>query len=173
MFGLPYGEYGAVLVDPPWSFSTWSQTRQTRAAVNHYDVMTLDDIKRLPVADLAAPDCALFMWATNPMLPQALEVMKAWSFEYKTVAFCWAKTTPRSKPSRQKWHMGMGYWTRANVELCLLGTRGKPLRGARNVRQLQIAPRRQHSRKPDASTSTVEACGKAPWPCTSLAYLER
>jgi N6-adenosine-specific RNA methylase IME4 len=75
---LPRGRFGAIYADPPWSFATWSKTRQTRAAESHYDVMDLDAIKALPVADLAAPDCACFMWSINSMLPEALAVMEAW-----------------------------------------------------------------------------------------------
>jgi N6-adenosine-specific RNA methylase IME4 len=133
---LPRGRFGAIYADPPWSFATWSKTRQTRAAESHYDVMDLDAIKALPVADLAAPDCACFMWSINSMLPEALAVMEAWGFKYKTIAFSWAKRTP----SGEAWHMGLGYWTRQNTEHCLLGTRGKPRRLDRGVRELVVGP---------------------------------
>src|SRR3546814_11954276 len=83
------------------------------------------------------------MWCVNPMLPHALEVIDAWGFKFKTVAFTWAK---RSTTGRA-WHTGLGYWTRQNTEQCLLATRGKPKRIARNVPQLVVAPRREHSRK--------------------------
>jgi N6-adenosine-specific RNA methylase IME4 len=148
---LQRAAYAVILCDPPWRFVTWSAKGQTRAAANHYDVMRLEDIKRLPVVDLAADDCALFLWAINPMLPQALAVMDAWGFTYKTVAFTWAKTTPGGK-----WHLGLGYWTRANSELCLLATRGKPKRLAKDVRQLIISVRREHSRKPDEIAASIE-----------------
>src|SRR3546814_13246928 len=85
------------------------------------------------------------MWCVNPMLPHALEVIDAWGFKFKTVAFTWAK---RSTTGRA-WHTGLGYWTRQNTEQCLLATRGKPKRIARNVPQLVVAPLREHSRKPD------------------------
>lgn len=165
----PFGElgaqrYGAICADPPWHFRTWSETNQTRAATQHYGVMSLDDICELPVATLAAPDCALFLWAVNPMLPQALRVMDAWGFKYKTVAFTWAKTTTRTDWSwAPKWHIGLGYWTRANTEICLLGTRGKPRRTSQGVRQLLVSPRREHSRKPDEFFSAVEQLVPGPY----------
>ena len=112
----------------------------------------------MPVADLAAPDCCLFLWATNPMLPQALDVMASWGFAYKTVAFCWAKRTKHGK-----WHIGTGYWTRANAELCLFGTRGKPKRLSRAVRMLVEAPVREHSRKPDEVRRRIEELVPGPY----------
>lgn len=141
---LQRNHYGALLVDPPWAWSSWSKTRQLRAAERHYDVMSSAQILSLPVEDLAKPDCALFLWTINSMLPQAFTVIEAWGFTYKTVAFTWAKRTPTDKA----WHIGLGYWSRQNTEQCLLATRGKPKRLSRSVRQLVIAPRRQHSRKP-------------------------
>jgi N6-adenosine-specific RNA methylase IME4 len=157
------GDAGALLVDPPWTWISWSKTNQTRAAENHYSVMTLDDIKALPVSDLAAPDCALFLWAIDPMIPQALEVIKAWGFVYKTVAFTWAKTTRRTIGPLPRWHLGLGYWTRKNPEMCLLATKGKPKRLARNVRQLIVSPVRQHSRKPAEQYERIEALVAGPY----------
>lgn len=136
-------KYNIIYADPPWRFRVWSRdTGLGRSADSHYQTMTLDDVKAYPIP--AADDCALFLWATRPMIREALEVMEAWGFEYKTEAFTWAKTTKTGK-----WHFGMGYWTRANTEAVLLGTRGKVCRLARNVRQLVVAPVREHSRKPD------------------------
>jgi hypothetical protein len=86
---FPRGRFGAVYADPPWSFATYSKTRQTRSAENHCAVMDLDAIKALPVASIAADDCACFMWSINSMLPQALDVMREWGFTYKTIAFTW------------------------------------------------------------------------------------
>jgi len=150
MMSLPAGPFNVIVADPPWRFESWSDKGKAKAADNHYETMGLDDIKRLPVADVAASDCLLLMWAVNPMLPQALDVMSAWGFRYKTLGFCWAKASKNSNPSwAPKWHMGLGYWTRANVEVCLLGTRGKPKRCSQGVRQLIVSPVREHSRKPD------------------------
>jgi len=138
-------KYGLIYSDPPWRFRTWSESNQKKSAKNHYDLMELDDIKALPVAEMAADNCVLLMWACNPMIQHALAVIDAWGFTYKTVAFTWAKQTP----SATKWHFGLGYWTRQNTEQCFLATRGKPKALARNVRQLVVAPRREHSRKPE------------------------
>jgi N6-adenosine-specific RNA methylase IME4 len=128
--------------------------------------MDLPDIKALPVATLAAADCTLFLWVTKPMLPAGLEVMAAWGFEYKTVAFTWAKLNKRADPQRltsESFFMGMGYWTRANAEFCLLGTRGQPTRLARNVRELVTSPLREHSRKPDEVRSRVSQLVPGPY----------
>jgi N6-adenosine-specific RNA methylase IME4 len=93
------------------------------------------------------------------MLPQAIAVMGAWGFEYKTIAFTWAKRTPTDKA----WHLGLGYWTRQNSEHCLLGRRGKPKRIARDVRELVIAPRGEHSRKPDEVAAGIERLAPGPY----------
>jgi N6-adenosine-specific RNA methylase IME4 len=156
---LAMKQYGALLADPPWTFATWSETRQTRAAKNHYDVMTLADIAQFPMAPLALPDSCLFLWVSSPMLPQALDVMRAWGFIYKGVVFCWVKLNKKSPG----FHMGMGYWTRANVELCLLGTRGKPKRLAKDVRQLVVEKRREHSRKPEIVRASIERLVAGPY----------
>ena len=132
---------------------------RSRAAENHYDVMDSPAIKALPVAECAADDCALFMWSVNSMLPQALDVIAAWGFAFKTVAFTWAKLTP----SGAGWHMGMGYWTRQNTKSCLLGVRGKPQRRDRGVRELVVSERREHSRKPDDVARSIERLVDGPY----------
>ena len=168
--GLHQGHYGAILADPPWRFTTFSAKGRgrcpdgplSRAAQRqnsperHYATMPLEDIVALPVGVLAARDCVLFLWAVDPMIPEALEVGTAWGFKYKTVAFYWAKerriTSSRHElhenPDHKRFPIGTGYWTRANPELCLLFTRGHPKRTSASVRKLVIAPRREHSRKP-------------------------
>lgn len=161
---LRKGYYSVIVADPAWTFKTYSETRQTRAAKVHYDVMTLDDIKEMPVSDLSAPDCALLLWVCNPMLPQGLEVMQAWGFTFKTIVFCWAKTSKSTHYSwAPKYHLGMGYYSRQNVELCLLGTRGKPKRVAKDVRQLLVEPVREHSRKPEKFFTETERLFPGPY----------
>ncbi len=157
--GLPHHHFGAILADPPWSWNSWSKTNQNRAAFNYYDLMSLEGIKALPVADLAADNSVLFLWAINSMLPQAIAVMGTWGFEYKTVAFTWAKRTPTDNA----WHLGLGYWTRQNSEHCLLGTRGKPKRIGRDVRELVVAARREHSRKPHEVARGIERLVDGPY----------
>jgi N6-adenosine-specific RNA methylase IME4 len=128
--------------------------------------MRLADIKALPVAAWAAADCVLLLWATDPLLPRALEVMAAWGFTYKTVGFCWAKLNARADPARFGQHdlfTGLGFWTRANPELCLLGTRGKPRRAAGDVARLVVAPRGQHSRKPAEVRARIERLCPGPY----------
>jgi N6-adenosine-specific RNA methylase IME4 len=151
-------DYAAIVADPPWSFATWSEKGKDRSAENHYGVLSLADITALPVAELAGPDCCLFLWATDPLLPQALEVGRAWGFRYATVAFYWIKTGAQSVlwQSDQNFPLGMGYWTRANPEQCLLLTRGRPQRLSRKERKLIVAPRREHSRKPDETFERIE-----------------
>lgn len=156
---VPRGQFGAIYADPPWSWASWSATRQTRATSNHYALMDLEGIKALPVAECAADDCALFMWSVNSMLPQALDVMASWGFAFKTVAFTWAKRTP----SGAGWHLGMGYWTRQNTKSCLLGVRGKPQRRDRGVRELVVSERREHSRKPNDVARSIERLVDGPY----------
>lgn len=143
--GLPLFGYNIIYADPPWPFQNYSTEGETRNPNRHYDTMSMEQIKALPVGHLASDNCALFMWATDPTLPFALEAMRAWGFEYKTVAFTWAKRTSRDAD----WHMGTGYYTRANPEMCLLGMTGSLRRQSAAVRQLVVEPIREHSRKPD------------------------
>lgn len=160
------GRYRTIYADPPWTFRTWSDRGKGRSPEAHYDCMSLEGIKALPVADWAAPDAVLLMWATDPLLPRALEVIKAWGFTYKTVGFYWAKLLPgrdAAAMSEADFFTGMGFWTRANPEMCLLATRGKPKRLAGNVRRLLIAPRREHSRKPDEAAARIEALCEGPY----------
>lgn len=165
---LPQGPFGAILADPPWLFSTWSAKGKGRSpdgaakggeGARHYGTMTLGQIVDMPVDEVAAKDCALFLWAIDSMLPEALRVGTAWGFTFKTVAFTWAKTDG----ARERFHMGMGYWTRGNPEQCLLFTRGKPKRLSASVRQLVVAPRREHSRKPDVVRNRIESLVAGPY----------
>jgi N6-adenosine-specific RNA methylase IME4 len=136
--------YRIIYADPAWSFDTRSNKGKDRSPEKHYPVMAIEDICALPVADIAADDCALFLWVNGPCLFEAQRVINAWGFEYKSIAFVWAK----QNKSGTGWPIGCGYWTRQNPELCLLGTRGSPKRIDRGVRTLVIAPRGQHSAKP-------------------------
>ncbi len=141
--GWPRARYGAILADPPWPFSSRSPAGDGRNANRHYECVTLEAIRALPVARLARRDAVLFLWITGPLLPRGLEVMAAWGFEFKTVAFTWVKRTATGR----SFHTGTGFWMRANAEMCILGVRGALKRLARDVRQLIIAPVREHSRK--------------------------
>ena len=114
---------GVVAVDPPWLFDEWSD-RAGRSVREHYEPMPLDEIKALPVAQLAADDCALFMWATWALMPVWHEVIAAWGFTFSGLGFDWVKL----KPNGEGLHIGTGSGTRANPEPCLLAKRGSPLR---------------------------------------------
>jgi N6-adenosine-specific RNA methylase IME4 len=145
MSDWPTGKYKAIYADPPWKFKTYSQKGKGRSPEQHYPCMSLKEICDLPVADLAADDCVLLMWTTAPFLQKSFKVVEAWGFTYKTMGFVWAKTNRKS----EGYFTGLGYWTRSNAEFCLLCTKGKPKRVSKAVNQLVVAPRREHSRKPD------------------------
>lgn len=151
--------FSVIYADPPWEFHVYSGKGKQRSAERHYDTSPLAAINALPVADLAADDCALFLWCVMPELPGALEVIKAWGFEYKTTAFTWIK----QNRSGEGLFWGMGYWTRANAELCLLATRGSPKRLAMDVHQVVMAPVSEHSRKPDEVRTRIERLLAGPY----------
>lgn len=115
--------------------------------------MSIEEIKALPVGELADNNCALFMWLTFPCLYEAFDVLKAWGFQYKTVAFVWVKQNRKSNGL----FWGMGYWTRANAELCILATRGHPKRISPRVHQIIISHVEQHSKKPDEARDRIIA----------------
>lgn len=152
-------KFGVVYADPPWSFKVYSGKGKQRSADRYYDTMSIDDIKVLPVEQLAADDAALFLWAVSPDLPAALQVMEAWGFTYKTVGFAWVKQTQ----DEIGLHWGMGYWTRANLELCLFGTRGSPKRLAKDVHQIIMSPAGAHSRKPEEVNARIERLLAGPY----------
>jgi site-specific DNA-methyltransferase (adenine-specific) len=148
--------YDVILADPPWQYSVFNALKTSKtakavgAATGHYDTMTLTQIKALPVVDLAAPNCALFMWVTNPLLEQAFDLMRAWGFTYKTVAFTWIKVYKDGRPI-----CGLGHYTRSATELCLLGIRGSMPRDDNKVGQVIYAPVQGHSRKPDEQYARI------------------
>ena len=156
---MPEGGYSVVLADPPWAYRVWSKQGAGRSAESHYPTMRLEEICALPVGDITAKDSALFMWATFPNLPDAFKVIEAWGFRYATVAFCWVKRNKKSPG----FFVGMGHWTRANAEICLLATKGHPKRVSKSVRQIIDTPIERHSQKPDeARQRIVELMGDVP-----------
>lgn len=162
----PRRDYRVIYADPPWSFATWSERGKGRSAEAHYDTLSLAQIKALPVASWCAPDALLLLWATDPLLPKALDVVAAWGFTYKTVGFYWAKLNPGRGGlvlDERDFFTGMGFWTRANPEPCLLATRGRPKRLSGGVRRLVVAPRREHSRKPDEVYERIERLAAGPY----------
>jgi len=153
-------KFGAILADPPWSFKSWSGKTGTphRSANDHYVTTETGKLSDIPVSEWAAPDCALFMWVVDSHVDQALELGAAWGFGFKTIAFIWHKGV---SPEHAK--IGMGYWTRKQAETCFMFTRGAPKRLSAAVRQLIIAPRREHSRKPDEQYERIEALVGGPY----------
>lgn len=182
----PFGDlkrnhYGAILADPPWLFNNlWGgrpkkagNNYPSRAIERHYDLMEDDEIAALPVADLAAQNCVLFMWTCWPVLQRSFAILDAWGFTYKTCALSWMKADPYRLFADDKTPFaGLGYWTRANTEPCLLATRGRPKRLNADVRQGIIAPRREHSRKPDGIHGRIERLIAGPY-CELFARQKR
>jgi N6-adenosine-specific RNA methylase IME4 len=175
MDGLPRNHFGTILADPPWAFRAWNgnqanmpmdDPRRSAQGVTPYRTMEMDEIAALPVEELAADDCVLFMWFVWPNLPEALKVIEAWGFQYKTCGFLWAKAHANQLEMFQDHidaYMGLGYWTRANSEGCLLATRGRPRRLQADVKQTIIEPRREHSRKPDCIYDRIERLVAGPY----------
>lgn len=154
-------KFSAICADPPWSFKVYSGKGKSRSAESHYDTMTQEDIEALGehVKGLSDKNCALFLWAVMPQLPEAFRVIEAWGFAYKTCAFNWVK---RNR-SGSGFFMGMGYWTRSNAELCLLATKGSPQRLAMNVEQLIVSPVGEHSSKPEEAKDRIERLVNGPY----------
>jgi N6-adenosine-specific RNA methylase IME4 len=152
-------KFPVIYVDPGWEFRVYSGKHKPRSAERRYDTLSLAEIKGLPVSALAADDSALFLWAVMPELPGALEVITAWGFTYTTVGFTWIK----QNRGGQGLFTGMGYWTRANAELCLLATRGRPMRLAKDVHQVIVAPVAEHSRKPKETARRIERLFVGPY----------
>jgi N6-adenosine-specific RNA methylase IME4 len=164
---IPRNAFNVIYADPPWSFNSFSKKGEGRAPVRHYQTMKLPEIKALPVGDLAAKDCHLFMWTTGPNLEQAFEVMKAWGFQYSSVAFTWVKLWNSRADTLfmtdNDFVIGLGHTTRKNTEYCLLGRKGSPKRRSKSVRELLIAARREHSRKPDEAVRRIEEYADGPY----------
>lgn len=148
-------KYKIVYADPPWQY----RNKGSGAAENHYPTMSVEDICHLPVREIAAEDSVLFLWVTFPQLPEAFRVIREWGFTYKTVAFVWVKQNRSSRGI----FFGLGYWTRANAEICLLAVKGKPRRKSNKVSQIIFSPLEYHSRKPDEVRGRiVELMGDLP-----------
>jgi N6-adenosine-specific RNA methylase IME4 len=147
ILALPDKRYGVIYADPEWRFEFWSQDGAAWSSPdNHYQTSPLDVIKARPVEEIAADDCALFLWSTVPMQPQAYEVMAAWGFAYKS-QFVWIKDKP-----------GNGYWNRNQHEILLLGTRGEvpaPIQGPKSSSVI-FAPVGGHSEKPESFYGLIE-----------------
>lgn len=153
---MPTNKYQIIYADPPWSYKDQG-CHGTMA--NHYNGMSMEEMKNLPIAEIADKDCTLFMWTTYPFLRESLDLIEAWGFTYKTIAFNWIK----KNKSDSGFFFGLGRWTRGNGEPCLLATKGKPKRINNSISQLIFAPLTKHSRKPpEVRDKIVELVGDLP-----------
>jgi N6-adenosine-specific RNA methylase IME4 len=136
-------KYNIIYADPPWRYS---DNGSAGAAENHYSTMNITDICTLPVKDLTAADCVLFLWTTYPMLQEAMTLITAWGFRYKSIAFQWLKLNKSGKG----FFFGLGRWTRGNTEPCLIAIKGKPYKfvQSQSVSQIIEYPIMRHSAKP-------------------------
>ena len=158
---VPMKRYSIIYADPPWKYNSRAnhKTRFRGGAEGHYKLMSMPDISALPLATIAAENCALFLWCTFPYLNEQIKLFEKWEFKYRTVGFTWIKTNPKNgKP-----FFGVGYYAKSNAEVCLLGIKGKMKPVSNKVSSVVIAPRREHSRKPDeVRERIVELFGDIP-----------
>jgi len=154
-------KYQIIYADPPWRYNARKNpdTKFGGGAEGQYPLMTMDEIKALPVKELADKNCALFLWTTFPYLDQQIKLFEHWGFDYKTLGFSWVKTNPKN----DKPFFGVGYYAKSNCEVCLMGVKGKMKPISNKVSSVVIAPRREHSRKPDeVRERIVELFGDLP-----------
>lgn len=159
MVPFPQKKYSVIYADPPWLFKTYSAKGEGKSPQKHYACMKTADIAALPIRDIAADDCALFMWATWPMIFDAKAVIEGWGFQYSGLAWEWIKFNFET----EKFAFGGGYGTRKNLEPLLLARRGSPRIKSRSVRDFLFAPRREHSRKPDENYARIESMYDGPY----------
>ncbi len=163
-------KYNIIYADPPWKYQDKSKSHGG-GAENHYPCMNISDICDLPIQSISSENCVLFLWVTMPMLQEGLRVIDSWGFTYKTMSFVWVKANKRENTKQlsvlYKNHiddyMGMGRWTRANAELCMLGTKGKIERRSKKVRQIIYSSVEGHSKKPEETKDRIiELVGDLP-----------
>ena len=147
-------KYQIIYADPPWHYRQGKSmgTQFQGACDRHYDTLTVDQLCELKVASLADTDCVLFLWATFPQLVEAMQLIKAWGFEYKTCGFNWVKLYQDGSPC-----FGVGYYTKSNGEICLLATKGSPHKFVtdNSISQMIMSQKTAHSRKPPIARSKI------------------
>jgi len=146
-------KYDVILADPPWHFESFIPGKNTRSAENHYPTMSTPEICDLPVGDLAADNAALFLWAVWPRVFDAKDVIDAWGFEYRSLAWCWVK----ANKSGFGFFTGMGYYFRQNTEPCFLAIRGSMPAARHDLQALIYSAVRDHSQKPTDQYRKIEA----------------
>lgn len=143
-------KYRIIYLDPPWKYNARrnSKTKFGGGAMKHYPVMSVDEIAKLPIPQLADHNCAIFMWCTTSKgdsdLIQKLALIKQWGFRLVNEGFTWVKLNPKN----QKYFFGVGTYTKSNCEHCYLGIKGNMSVVSNDVSSLIVAPREQHSKKP-------------------------
>ena len=143
-------KYQIIYADPPWHYMFGKTI--SRYVDRKYNCMTKEELCELPVASISTDNAVLFMWVTYPKLDWAFDIIKAWGFEFKTVAFTWVKTNKNSMGL----FWGMGYYTRSNAEICLLATRGEPLpRISHSIHSVIMSPVQEHSKKPSEARDRI------------------
>ena len=151
----PAQKYSVILCDPPWAYDNSRNTRAAEGLVTeNYPTMTMEDLKALPVRGCAATNCALFLWTTSVRLPEAVELVKAWGFAWKTIFRVWRKTYPDGRTSK-----GLGYWSQGAFEFLVVATRGHGFLKHREANESQelVAPvPRRHSQKPAEALAAIE-----------------
>lgn len=141
-------KYNIIYADPPWRY----QDRKCNGACEfHYNTMKIDEICKLPIQKITEKDAVLFLLCTYPMLQEALQLINAWGFRYKTIGFQWVK----QNKSGNGFFFGLGRWTRGNTECCLIATKGKPKRINNSVSQLIVSPIQAHSQKPSETRDRI------------------
>jgi N6-adenosine-specific RNA methylase IME4 len=159
---LPQARFGAILADPPWRFqNSTGKVAPEHRRLKRYSCLTVEEISSLPVWDISADPAHLYLWSPNAMLAEAMHVMKAWGYTYKT-NIVWYKIRKDGGPDGR----GVGFYFRNVTENLLFGVRGKNARtlapGRRYV-NLIATQKREHSRKPDEQYTLIEACSPGPW----------
>lgn len=157
---LPDKKYNILYIDPPWIFNNKNTGGTMKSgAENKYKVMSLDELKKMDINSICEDDCVLFMWWVGSQPQEALDLVNTWGFKLKTMTgFNWVKLTKLNKL-----HFGMGFWTRAGSECCLIATKGKPKPIKRNIRSVVKAYAGEHSKKPNIiADKIVELCGDLP-----------
>lgn len=146
-------KYQIIYVDPPWTYDNFQGKGSYYGDVSrHYETMSLEELKKLPIKNIADDNCVMFMWATFPNLKEALELLGSWGFKYKTVAFVWVKTDKNGRVRND----GLGFYTMSNAEIVLIGKKGKLERKSTGIKQIVFGQRREHSRKPEEVYTRIE-----------------
>lgn len=149
-------KYNIIYADPPWSYN---DKKCLGGAEKIYSCMSLNDICNLSVPDICADNCILFLWATYPMIREALQVIDAWGFTYKTIGFNWIKLSSTGN----KLSFGLGRYTRGNSEPLFIGVKGKINCICHNMNEVLCVPNLRHSEKPDVfRRKIVELVGDLP-----------